>query len=201
MATWYEFPFALDDLPWCSPWNRILADRSAIGLAVDQALQCAAGDPEDLDRSMGSRHLWAAYAVLDDLLPYAEVHPEASEVLRLQAEIRTSSLILAESSERALYHVLPTIRVGRSQRIGDLWDIPAIIEAWEGMPLPAELIRQECKALDEAQDLRVSDFVRRPADLGVARWSVMALVTGDTQGYGAWQALRLWRTEQQLTGK
>jgi hypothetical protein len=201
VAGWRELDFTEDELALCSPWNRLLADTSSIGMAIDQAMSCASRDPEPRHDALPPRRLWAAHAVLEGLLAFAQVNPESEEIIPLTSAIGSSRLVLAHRSERPLYSEMTTLRVGRSERIGDLWDIPALTRAWEKLDLPEELSTQECKALDAAQDMRVSDFVHRPRALETSEWSVMALITGDSMGYAAWQARQMWHVEQSLAAR
>ncbi|MEV1176842.1 hypothetical protein [Nonomuraea sp. NPDC049784] len=203
VSRWHELPFPLQvplQVPLCSPWNRILADSAAIGLTVDQALACVAADPEHLHPDDGARAIWAAEAVLAEQVAYAEVSPRSWQMSPLVAAIESSPLILTYHSERWPHTWAPTLRVGRSERIGDLWDIPALIRAWEEIDIPddvsRDVSRRECKALDEASDMRVSDVVRRPDHLRKASWSVMALLIGADQGWAAWESWQEWRLER-----
>ncbi|MBB3733829.1 hypothetical protein [Nonomuraea dietziae] len=199
VSRWNELLFPLP-VPFCSPWNRILADAGAVGLSVDYALRCHAEDPEHLHLDDGARAQWAACAVLEGLLPYAEVSPRPEQMQAMMAAIEASPLILTYQSEVAPQSMLPTLRVGRTERIGDLWDIPALIHAWEQIDVPEDLAKSERKALDEAQDMRVSDVVFRPHSLSEASWSVMALITGDSPGWAAWESLQDWLRERDHPG-
>ncbi|MBB2749300.1 UNVERIFIED_ORG: hypothetical protein FHR35_009213 [Microbispora rosea subsp. rosea] len=180
VSSWTELPMPVDP-PLTSPWNRILAA------------------PADSDIAAHLRHAspevdwreWPVTAVLDGHLAYCDTSVTYQQLAALHARIeaKASSVEIRVVGGNA---DTVKVRMATTATVDELWDIPALIAAYQDV-LPAPLAEREAEALLRHQHRPVSWYVDRPEDLAEVALSVWGLITGDNPAHTALEITRIAR--------
>ncbi|MEV4117179.1 hypothetical protein [Nonomuraea sp. NPDC049695] len=220
---WEELP--MPAVRMCSAWNRILAEPP--GSDIYDGNEVYAGLKNAFPE--GARwQAWPVYAVLKGWLAYAEVMLTRADladllgpgvepsVQQLKALITRLGLPVAVVEEEARLDrtgvMSGKIRVGRTEKMGELWKIAELqhayrqalgtlyadvkagdktddeagdeVSAYRQALLPA-LAERQCAALYRCRDVPVAAFAEQPAMLAEVETAVMGLVIGYPPGLTA----------------